>query len=321
MDKEIVVIVNETGLGNPQADFILSKFKPLAENAKKLIEESNDINVTDVSQVDEMSRARSLRLSLKDIRVEADKTRKALKEDVVKYGNTVQGVYNVIKENIEPIEKKLEEQETFIERIKQAEAAALKKQRANLLSKYVEDISLYNYEALFPEAFDALVASVKDSWEQDQRAMKEKEEERVAKEKAEKEENERIKIEHDRLLKEKKERDETLAKEKEERDAEAKKLKEAADKKLKEEEAKRIALEKEIAAKEAEEKKERDEKAEQERQAALAPEKDKLLAYAESIRTIKSPENLSKAGLELVKKVEQSLLEISQEIKLKVKEL
>lgn len=99
----------------------------------------------------------------------------------------------------------------------------------------------------------------------------------------------------------------------EEHKSEEKRLKKIEDdkKKLEEDEKKRLE----------DEKKAEDERLEKERQAALAPEKDKLTAYAESIRTLKSPEGLSKAGLEVVKTVEGKLLAISQEIKLKIKEL
>lgn len=111
-------------------------------------------------------------------------------------------------------------------------------------------------------------------------------------------------------------------------DAEFEKMLASSKKVFDDKEAKRIADEKQAEAdkiakdtKEKEDKRIADEKAEQERQAALAPEKDKLTAYAESIRTLKSPEGLSKAGLEVVKTVEGKLLAISQEIKLKIKEL
>ena len=58
-----------------------------------------------------MQEARIARLALRDIRIQADKTRKALKEESLRYGKAVQGVYNVIEYLITPIEKHLEERE------------------------------------------------------------------------------------------------------------------------------------------------------------------------------------------------------------------
>jgi hypothetical protein len=86
-------------------------FNMVDEFAKK----AGMIKVTDSSQKTDMQMARVLRLALRDIRIKADKKRKELKEDSLRYGKAVQGVYNVLEYMIIPIEKTLEEQENFIE--------------------------------------------------------------------------------------------------------------------------------------------------------------------------------------------------------------
>lgn len=355
--NKLVEIVAETGVMNPQAELIISRFKPLLQDAKKLIDESKDLVVTDPSQKDEMKKARDNRLALRDIRVAADKARKELKEDTIKFGTAVQGVYNLIKDAIAPIEEHLENQEKYIERIETERKARVEAERGAELSKYVEDISLYNFKEMSDEAFLKLVENLKAESDRKkeieakklEEIKKQQELEQVFKDRTlalatysffmgethkkltietteeefqsvlsslkkikadyDKEQKE-IAIELEKTKAEQKRKDEEHAKELEKERAEKKKLEDEAAKKAEEE---RLARE---AAAKAEQ-----ERIEKERQASLAPEKDKLTAYAESIRTIKAPADLSKAGLEIVKEVEQKLLAISQEIKIKIKTL
>jgi len=338
-DNKLVTVVTETGLLNPQAEFIISKFKPLFESAKALIVESQDIVVSDVSEVELMKKARANRLALKEIRVNAGKTKTELKEDVLKYGKAVQGVFNLIEEAISPVEEHLEKQENFAKIIEEEKAKAIKAQRIQEISQYVEDYSIYNFDSMSDEAFNALVASVKRDFDEKKEKERVAEETRLAELKKKEEEDEKMRIENSRLKKEKEEKEKKDEEDRLKREAEQKKKDEEHQAELKKIEDEKKRLQKEMDDKaeedrlkrEAEEQKEKEriaaeKKAEEDRiesarQAELAPEKDKLTAYAEAIRTIKSPDGLSKAGLEVVKIAEEKLLEISQEIKLKVKEL
>ena len=356
-DNQLVTIVNDTGLLNPQAELVISKFMPLFEDAKKIIDESKELVVTDASQTAEMRKARESRLRLRDIRVAADKTRKELKEETIKYGNAVQGVYNLIKEAIEPIELHLENQEKYIERIEIEQKQKVEAERGLELSKYVEDIGLYNYKDISDEIFASLLESVKTVFLDKKKREKEAEDARLENEKRhnlwEKRQSqiapykffidsskivltvETTEEEFQSLLSELKQTKIDFDKEQEERDKENEKLKVDAIAKEKERQKERDAeaakllgeriakekLEKEKEERIKQEKKDREEREEKERQAKLAPEKDKLLRYAEQIRTIAPPEELSRQGLEIVKKVEEQLLAISQDIKLTIKNL
>ena len=114
-NNELVRVINESGVEQSTALTLQSSFLPFFEQAEQWKIKAESLVVTDASQTREMKMAREARLALKDIRVSADKTRKALKEDSLRYGKAVQGVYNVIDYLIAPIEKHLEEQEKFPE--------------------------------------------------------------------------------------------------------------------------------------------------------------------------------------------------------------
>ncbi len=328
MENEIAVIVKENDLEKTQAEIILGGLSNFLEQAKKWEKEAKSIVVTDVSQVDEMKKARELRLIGKNIRVEAEKRRKALKEDSLRVGKVIDSVGNLIKAVIEPIEAYLENQEKFAERIETERKERINAERIQKLSQYIEDTSIYNVKEMSEEAFEKLLETSKIAHEAVIEANKKAEKERLEKEKAEKEEQERIKKENIRLNKEaeeKKKQDEIKEKERIEE-------KKKADEKLKKEQDEKKKLEDELKArkdeeekakreKEAKELKEKNDKLEAERQAKLAPEKDKLFAYAESIKNISAPQELSKSALEIVKNAETKLLAISQEIKEALKAL
>jgi len=315
--NELVEVIKETGLVNPQSEIIINKFMPVFMEAKTQIELSVDIKVTDISQVEDMRKAKEIRLALKRIRNNADSIREELKAESLKYGNAVQGVFNLIKDAIKPVEERLEESEKFKERLEEEKAKTIKAERINLLSQYVEDWTVYSLDGMNEEVFTNLLSGAKTVWESKQAEIKKTEDERLAKIKEDNKENERVRIENAKLLKEK-----------ESRDAEQKKIDDAHKKELEKERALQKELADELKKKnDAESKRIQDrdneiaENAEKERQSKLAPEKDKLVDYAEMIKNIKSPEDLSKAGLEIIKGVEAKLLAISQEIKLKIKEL
>ena len=102
---------------------------------------------------------------------------------------------------------------------------------------------------------------------------------------------------------------------------EQKKKDEEAEKKLEIERKAKEELEKKERERIAKEAKELADKEKAEREAKLAPEKDKLNNYAEMIKSIVAPQDLSKAGQLIIVEAEKSLLSISQRIKDQVKNL
>lgn len=94
------------------------------------------INVTSIEQTREMKLARESRLALKDIRVQAEKTRKRLKEHSLRTGKAIDGIANVMKALIVPIEERLQEHEDFAKRAEEARVSALRNERNAMLTEH-----------------------------------------------------------------------------------------------------------------------------------------------------------------------------------------
>lgn len=136
--NELTVVIEQSGVERSTALTLLNSFMPFLQQAKEWDKKAHELVVTDASQVREMQMARAARLALRGIRIEADKKRKALKEDSLRYGKAVQGVYNVIDFLIAPIETHLKEQEDFVKIQEAKMKAAIKDQRDAELAPYIE---------------------------------------------------------------------------------------------------------------------------------------------------------------------------------------
>ena len=111
---QVLDVIESSGLEQSTITTLKERFLPFYEQVETWKERAATLKVTDASQTREMKMAREASLALRAIRVEADKTRKALKEDSIRYGRAVQGVYNVIEYLIKPIEEHLQVQEDFV---------------------------------------------------------------------------------------------------------------------------------------------------------------------------------------------------------------
>lgn len=281
--NELIKVVEESGLESQTSSYLKEKFLPFFEQAQRWKQQAETLVVTDVSQQKEMMLAREARLALRDIRIQADKTRKALKEDSLRYGKAVQGVYNVIEYLVVPIEKYLEEQEKFEEIQEQKIKAALKAKRDEEIQMYSEFIPFgLDLGEMSEENYNKLISGAKLQYEAKIQAEKRAEEIKLAQEKAEAEERERVRIENERLRKEM-----------EKLESEKKAIEEQARKEREQIEAEKRAQEIKLAQ----------EKRLQE-QARLAPDKDKLISLSNTIQSIELPElssNEAKKVLEDVK--------------------
>jgi len=136
--NEIQNIITEVGLEKTTSNKIENCFMPFLQKIQEWEDKAISLVVTDVAQTREMKMAREARLALRDIRIDADNTRKALKEDSLRYAKAVQGVYNLIEYKIAPIEKHLLNQEKFAEIQEEKRRAELKIQRESELLPYAE---------------------------------------------------------------------------------------------------------------------------------------------------------------------------------------
>lgn len=301
---------------------LCSSFEPYFKQANEWKEQAESIVVTSADDKQTVKEARALRLKLKQLRVDTEKTRKKLKEDSVRRGKAIDGMANIIKFLIEPCETHLQEQEDFAKREREKEIARLQGERSALMDEYEFDHSSMKLGEMAEDAFNGLLQMAKDAHEKRKRDEEERAEaerkrleaeakaeaERKAKEAAERklieEENARLKAEQEakeaELQKEREEREKERKALEAKQAAERKKV-EAAEKKRKAEAAKKLKAEQEAKAaaeaeakrlREAEEKRQREEAErlaaeEAERQAALQADDDvKLKALVAHIQSI-----------------------------------
>lgn len=218
-NQKLVHVAEEQQLEESKVKALLSDFGEPFQQAQELIKGGRDIVVTDESQTELMQQARERRLELKNVRVEAEKTRKRLKESALREGKAIDGMANIIKAMIVPVEQHLETQEKFAEIKRQERAAQLKAKRIEQLSHYTDDLSLYNLDDMTEEQFTKLHDQLKEQHEAKIAAEKKAEEERLQKEREEAEERERIRKENEKLKKQaEKERKQREKKEAEERE-------------------------------------------------------------------------------------------------------
>lgn len=246
------------GLEPESALAIRSAFEEMFSSAETWAASARLIKVTSVDQKREMKMARESRLALKDIRVKAEHARKRLKEDSTRRGKAIDGIANVLKALIEPIEEHLLEQETFAERAETARKDALKSAREETLRALGADPSVYaNLGETSEETWTLTLEAARAAKEAREEAAKQVElvrveAERIAAEKRETERLARIQAEAERVARERAAAEENarLQAEKEELEAKAKAEREQAAAELSAVEAK-AAAERDVAAVEA----------------------------------------------------------------------
>jgi len=124
--NQLMEIVEQSGLEKTKADYILENFTKYFSVAAEWEKRAKEIIVTDESQKEVMAMARIGRLALREKRITLEKERKKLKEQALREGKAIDGIANVLKALIVPIEEYLDKQEHFVE-YKKAEEERLAK--------------------------------------------------------------------------------------------------------------------------------------------------------------------------------------------------
>lgn len=257
--------------------------------------------VTNETQKTEMEMARTGRLFLREKRIAIEKTRKELKEQALREGKAIDGIANVLKALIVPIEEYLGKQEKFAEiqaekkreaeriaaekrieeeRIKQEQIQQLHRERREILLPYKywwePELETTNLGKIDEGNFKNILSSLKQ-------------------EKADYDaEQERIRLENERLKKEAEEKERKAREERELHEKQLAKERAEAEKKRKEiakqEEAKRKAIEEK--ARREREKREK-EIAEDKRKAEEKARKEREMAQAKAEAERKEKERLA----------------------------
>jgi hypothetical protein len=178
-------------------------------------------------------KAREWRLTIKNIRVDCEKVRKNLKEESLRKGRAIDGMANVIKYLIAPIEEHLDNQEKFVERQEQQRIEALRQKRVSELWQYqVDGNNFPNLGAMPEEQYTLLLSGVKTQFENAVAAAKKAEADRIERERLKAEEDERIRKENEARRIENEKLQKKLAIEKEKTEKERIKREEEEEKRL-----------------------------------------------------------------------------------------
>jgi hypothetical protein len=337
--NELVVTLKESGLQQNKVEMLLNSFGESFQQAKEIVNNSKDIVVTEETQTELMKQARTARLSLRKLRSDVENNRKTLKEQSLREGKAIDGIANIIKALVIPVEEHLEQQEKFAE-LRAAERKAKRlADRIQQFSKYVSDVSLYNLDVMSDEAFEKLVSDAETAYQAKLDADAKVEAERLAKIEADKKEQERIRLENEVLRKkteqleaEKKRAEQAAAKEREAQELKVKKMREeqelkAAEERKKQAEALRIEREKrekieaDIQAKKAAEDARLKAEQEAKRKALLAPDKEKLREFAASIENISMPAVSSNEAQQVLNKAQAEMHKIINIVRNEAKKL
>lgn len=103
--------------------------------------------------------ARRLRLDMLKVRTASDRTRKALKADVLLRGRAIDGLHALVEIEASTFERDMESVERAAERAEAARVAALRVVRLDALRPYVSDPDLYPVEHMEEAAFGELLSS------------------------------------------------------------------------------------------------------------------------------------------------------------------
>lgn len=206
-DAQVTLVVEQTGIQPDAAKGLQASFAPLFANAKSVLERSRTITVTDASQKLEIKLARECRLALKNIRVEGDKTRKSLKEESLRRGKAIDGFYNILLHLVESEEQRLEGQEKIAERLEADRKATIKAEREKALAPYAVDTTFFSLGEMPDETFAQLLENTRAAHEAKLAAARKAEEERIRLENERLKEEARVREENARLKREAEERE------------------------------------------------------------------------------------------------------------------
>jgi len=329
--KELDEVVNKSGLAIQEAEEIKAAYLPFLSELAEVQSLASDIDFVNPGANDEI-KARTSRLATVKIRTGAEKQKDERKKMYLLRGNMEQASYNLIATACKMTEEIFFRVEKAREIAEKARKEQLRIDRTEKLKPYVDDCNVYLLGEMSEAAFETTLAGAIAQYEAKKERERKEEEERQAILKAEAEEREKQRLENIRLKEEAEKREKEIAlekekirKENEERERLAKIEREKQEKILAEERVKaekerkeRERLAAELKAKdEAIEKAKQDEIKKQkaaEKKARLAPDKDKLTLFAQTINDLTRPEVKSIEAADIASKANIMLVQCANYI-------
>jgi hypothetical protein len=319
-EQKVTEIVTKNGIAEGAESLkaaYLPHFEAMRESAEKAI------SITETQP----KAARAVRLELRAIRIAADKTRKSLKEDSLRRGKAIDGIYNLLEFQLSPVEEAMEKIEKAEELREAARIAALKELREKEWTDAGGTV-FFDLSTLPDAEYAGMLKELKDRIARQKREAEEEAARKVQKEKEEAEERERLRVEAARLAEvaaaERKAREAAEAAAKAEREAaarEAARLKAEADAREAAARAEARKAAEELARQKAEAESKAAAEAEAKRKAAAAPDKEKLIVLAEALKAYELPEMETDEGRERLAIIADQMQKLAAYIAKKANEL
>ena len=168
--------IKDFELDTSMAERLRNTFGPMAD----MLEEFEGLYTGIVEEMKtkgmshELSRkAKRLRLDIMKIRTGAEKKRVEEKQSYLVAGRAIDGVVNILKASVYDREKKLEEIETYYERLEQERLDKIKAERTKALEPYDAKVPV-NVEKMEEEVWNAYIKNTKAEFEAEKK-RKEKE--------------------------------------------------------------------------------------------------------------------------------------------------
>tara|TARA_R110000772_G_scaffold23177_1_gene62223 strand:+ start:168 stop:1190 length:1023 start_codon:yes stop_codon:yes gene_type:complete len=148
------IVPAEINLPAESKQSLEQSFSGFFSDAEKLKERAAEI--TDPAE------ARTARLEVKKLRIDADKKRKLLKEDSLRMGKAIDGANNILLSLIVPIEKGLEAIEKEAERAEAARLESIRQERIAILEAMSHEPHGVDIAALHVDQWEAYLQDAKD---------------------------------------------------------------------------------------------------------------------------------------------------------------
>jgi len=181
--NEIMVKEEEQlkGLDPAKSAQIKKVFEPMVKMLEGFEGEFKKVTALEMSP-DKCKQAKRLRLDIAKVRIEADKVRKIQKEEYLRAGNAIQGVFNILKFAVVDKEEKLKDIELYYEKLEAEKIRQLQADREKELLKYEVDGSTMDLGNMLPEVWTNFLAGTKSNYEAVKEAERKAEEERIERE-------------------------------------------------------------------------------------------------------------------------------------------
>lgn len=210
--NELIAVVESSGLEKTKGQRLLEMLTPYFNRMAQIELKINGLNKTDPKPED-IKIAREIRLALKTNRIASEKVKDELKASILIEGRVIDNMNNIIKNTSKSLELQCEQIEKDAEIKEAARVESIRASRAELLSPYIEDTSIFPLGTMTVDQFDQMLSGYKLAKQHKEDEAARLETERLEREAAEKLEQERIKEENARLKAEADEKEKALAEE------------------------------------------------------------------------------------------------------------